>query len=151
MNLYIINSTIKGYHIFQQIPHEKIEMLVKEENDNKRDPHAMIIVMPSLMEIPEKYHEDVTRTAKQRGREKETVADITGEIIGRITGKIIGRVPANIGKLFRTLLSSKDIDHITCQSTQSPTNSKIPSSQQSYQRNHYHHYRYYQRFYRRLS
>ena len=106
-------------------PHPQIEMVTEKEIGNTRDPHAMVIKMPSLNEIPEKFHEDITK--EKRGKEKQqTVKDIVGAIIGR--------VPANICKLFEKLLADGDVTSITCIVASDPEQSKIPPSRQSFKR-----------------
>ena len=76
-------------------------MLVKKEHNNKKDPHAMVVEMPLLSEIPATHKYAVTREAdKKRGVQR--VADIAG--------KIVGRIPANIGKFLQ--LNNRHIDNI---------------------------------------
>ena len=123
--LMIVSSNIKGYHIFKIRPHSQIEMITEKEIGNPRDPHAMIIKMSSLNEIPEKFHDDITK--EKRGKEKQqTVKDIAGEIIGRVA--------ANICKLFEKLLTDEDVTRIACIAVRNPEKSKIPRSRQSFKR-----------------
>ena len=101
----IVNSNIKGYHTFKIRPHPQIEMITEEEIGNPRDPHAVVIKMPSLNEISEKFHEGITK--KKRGKEKQqTVKDIAGAVIGIVL--------ANICKLFEKLITDGDVTSIAC-------------------------------------
>ena len=86
----------------------------------------MVVKMPTLENIPLKYHKEVTRE-ETKGLPEQKVKDIAG--------KLTGRVPGNLCKLFRRLLLEKDVVSITCQSTENPTISKKPDSRQSYKRN----------------
>ena len=98
MNVVTIeNSNIKGYHIFKRRPHDSIEMIVKKEDSNPRDPYAMVVNMPEITEIHPSYHDEVTRAAK--GKEPE-------QKVRDAAGRTIGRVPANICKIFIQLLQS---------------------------------------------
>ena len=119
----IVNSNIKGYHTFKIRPHPQIEMITEEEIGNPRDPHAVVIKMPSLNEISEKFHEGITK--KKRGKEKQqTVKDIAGAVIGIVL--------ANICKLFEKLITDGDVTSIACIAVIDPEQSKIPPSRQSF-------------------
>ena len=85
----------------------------------------MVAQMPTLENIPLKYHKEVTRE-ETKGLPEQKVKDIAGELIGR--------VPTNLGKLFQRLLLERDVS-ITYQSTENPTISKKPDSRQSFKRN----------------
>ena len=121
----IENSSIKGYHVFKIRPHNDIEMIVTEDNENSYDPYAMVVQMPEEGSIPKELLEDVTREAKE-GMATQTVKSIAS--------KTVGRVPANLGKIFRNLISARDVSKITCVSQNKPTLSRIPPARQSYKR-----------------
>ena len=86
-HITIINSNIKGYHIFKVKPHLKIEMLVERELDNKYDSQATIVKIPELNKINAGLHGEVTKEAKGK-QPQQKVKDIAG--------KTVGRVPANV-------------------------------------------------------
>ena len=58
---------IKGYVVFGVRPHKEIVMSVTSETGNKYDPHAMVVTMPPLEDIPIELHTAVTRE-QSRGR-----------------------------------------------------------------------------------
>ena len=47
-----VDWSVKGYHHFKIRPHPEVTMLVEPENDNRYDPFAMKVVMPTLLHIP---------------------------------------------------------------------------------------------------
>jgi len=59
--------------------------------------------------------------------EKQTVRSILGQSADR--------VPANLGRIFKGLLYTGDINKISCMSTGKPTISKNPPTQQPFNRN----------------
>ena len=115
--LMIVNSNIKGYHIFKIIPHPQIEMITEKQIGNPRDPHTMVLKLPGLNEIPENFYEDIIK--EKRGKEKQQTVKYT-------TGAIIGRVPANICKLFEKLITDVAVSD--------PEQNKIPPLRQSFKK-----------------
>ena len=122
----IIKSNIKGYHSFKIRPHSAIEMDVVLEEGNSYDPFAMAVKMPMLHDIHPQLHEEVTRAEK--GKDKM-------QCMRDIAEKQVGRVPANLCKLFRNVLSDRDVKRITCCSVDVPHLSEVPPAQQAYRRN----------------
>lgn len=94
MKVKVVDSHIKGYHIFYIRPHVDIPMKVLPENGNKYDPSAMAIWMPPLDAIESKLHNVVTR-GERPGIPCQRVRDAVG--------RMVGRVPANLGKIFREI------------------------------------------------
>ena len=107
-------------------PHIEIPMEVMLEEGNSHDPYAMAIKMPPLQSINPSLHDLVTREEK-KGQNTQIVRDIASEMVGR--------VPANLCKIFRKILSDRDVTTITCHAEEAPNLSKIPPPQQSYKRN----------------
>ena len=99
----ILNSNIKGYHIFKLRPHPHIEMLVKEERMNPYDPDAMLVMMPVLDDINPDLYDEVTRERKGEDPDQTVRTNF---------GKVIGRVPANIGKICTKLLKDGDVKNV---------------------------------------
>lgn len=110
----IIDSNIKGYHIYHIRPCTKVVMHVEPEFGNSYDPNAMLVKIPELKEL-------LTMTEEETMKSK--------------AGKIVGRVPANLGQLFRHLLSNGKVKNIECWATDEPTISKVPRASQSFKRN----------------
>ena len=73
-----VDWSVKGYHHFKIRPHPEVTMLVEPENDNRYDPFAMKVVMPTLLHIPPYLHQEETRPGSQRHSMPQTVADIAG-------------------------------------------------------------------------
>lgn len=73
-----IDRSVKGYHHFKIRPHPAVTMLVEPENGNRFDPFAMKVMMPALVNIPPRLHQEVTRPVSQRHSQPQTVADIAG-------------------------------------------------------------------------
>ena len=71
----IINSSIKGYHVFKVTPHPAIKMFVTKEKDNKYDPHAMLVVMPDKEKIDPAYHHHISKEGSS-GKSPQRVVDI---------------------------------------------------------------------------
>lgn len=124
--IHVTDSTIKGYHIFKVTPYPTIQMLVEKDEGNSYDPHAMVIKVPDLKNIPVELHDRVTKEAKGK-TSKQTVRDTAG--------MTVGRVPANVCALFHKLLQNGDVRKITCVSVDKPMQSKTPSFRQSFKRN----------------
>ena len=82
-----IRWSIKGYVNFQIRPHVEIPMRCIDEESNKYDEFAMLVMFPDISEIPIHLHNDVTRERKG-GRPEQRVKDIAA--------KPVGRVPANL-------------------------------------------------------
>ena len=61
-----VDWSVKGYHHFKIRPHPEVTMLVEPENDNRYDPFAMKVVMPTLLHIPPVLHQEETRPRSQR-------------------------------------------------------------------------------------
>ena len=102
MKLRVINSAIKGYHIYHVRPHRGISMVVRKEHTNSYDENAMIVEIPKKEDLPVSFLEEISRPAKGT---KNCVK------VKDITGKLVGRVPANLGRMFQTL--DKNIVKIT--------------------------------------
>ena len=68
-------------------PHKEIVMSVTSETGNKYDPHALVVTITQLENIPIELHNAVTRE-QSRGRHEQNVQDMAG--------KVVGRVPANL-------------------------------------------------------
>ena len=79
-------------------------MLVEKEYENVKDPSAMIIKMSMLGDIPEKYHNDITKENKGKEKSEQRVVDIAG--------KVVGRVPANLCRMLRQLLDEGHVEKI---------------------------------------
>ena len=94
MMLRVINSAIKGYHIYHVRPHRGISMVVRKEHTNSYDENAMIVEIPKKEDLPVSFLEEISRPAKGT---KNCVK------VKDIAGKLVGRVPANLGRIFRTL------------------------------------------------
>ena len=124
--IHVTDSSIKGYHIFKVTPYQTIKMLVEKDKENSYDPHAMVIKVPDLKNIPVELHDRVTKEAKGK-TSKQTVRDTTG--------MTVGRVPANVCALFHKLLEDGDVREITCVSVDKPMQSKTPSFRQSFKWN----------------
>ena len=109
----VINSAIKGYHVFRVKPHNLVNMDVIPEMDNKYDSNAMIIKMPPLHNISDLLLNEKTDD---------------GKFVKEIAGKIVGRVPANISKVFNELLKSGMVNSnsILCISEGAPQHSLTP-------------------------
>lgn len=122
----VINSNIKGYHHFKIRPHGDIAMLVEKEANNHFDPSAMIIKIPQLCKIPTELHNVVTKP--KRGKEHE-------QTVKSNAGKTVGRVPANVCKIFTTLLNNGLVREICCWSTGEPCLSRHPYSKQTFKSN----------------
>ena len=60
-----VDWSVKGYHNFKIRPHPEVTMLVEPENDNRYDPFAMKVVMPTLLHIPPVLHQEETRPRSQ--------------------------------------------------------------------------------------
>ena len=115
--IHVTDSTIKGYHIFKVTPFPTIQMLVEKGEGNSYDPHAMVIKVPDLKNIPIELHDRVIKEAKCK-TSKQTVRDTAG--------RTVGRVPANVCALFHKLLQDGDVREITCVSVDKPMQSKTP-------------------------
>lgn len=126
MTVVQVRSSIKGYHKFKRAPPQNIHMEVTPEANNDKDEHAMTVTMPSLDEIPGRHHQEITKVAK-RDEPAQRVIDVAG--------KMIGRVPANLCKLFRQQLLSRDVAKITCLATGAPKGSKRPPLRAAFKRN----------------
>ena len=102
-------------------------MDVKNENDNKYDPYAMLVVFPVLSKIPEALKNSITRERK---------GDRPEQRVKEVAGKVVGHVPANLCKVFRKLsengLLAEDIKVLY---TGIVAQSVRPPSGQSYWRN----------------
>ena len=61
-----VDWSVKGYHHFKIRPHPEVTMLVEPENNNRYDPFAMKVVMPTLLHIPQVLHQEETRPRSQR-------------------------------------------------------------------------------------
>ena len=104
MIIKIINSSIRGYHIFHIRPHFEIPMDVVKETRNEKDASAVKVMMPDLMDIPQSYHKAITWKAKKKTEEDQ--------IVRHIASKQVGRVPANLCTLFENLLEEKCLTSI---------------------------------------
>ena len=103
-----------------------MEMLLEKEEDNSYDVNAMVIKMPDLIQIDKQYL-DITVRPYKRKEPEQRVKDNAG--------KVTGRVPANICKIFKELITSNQVEKITCMSTDNPNITKVPPSQQSFRKN----------------
>ena len=122
----ISKSNIRGYNFFKVRPRPDIPMEVEMEKDNICDPNAMAIKMPSIDDIHQSLHKEIT-TEGNKTRKEQLVYDIAG--------KQVGRVPANLCKLFKQLLKNGSVTKIICLMTDPICLSQIPPAQQSYKRN----------------
>ncbi|XP_070549244.1 uncharacterized protein [Ptychodera flava] len=119
-----VQSTISGYHYFHIRPHVDIQLVVAKEPNNKKDPKAMSVLMPTLDDIPGYLHETITREADKRNPK---------QIIKDIAGKQVGRVPANLCGAFRRVLDEGEAN-ISCHYLGITQRSQAPPAHQSYQR-----------------
>ena len=94
MKLQVINSAIKGYHIYDVRPHRGISMVVRKEHANLYDENTRIVEISKKEDLPLSFMEEISRPAKGT---KNFVK------VKDITGKLAGRVPANLGRIFQTL------------------------------------------------
>ncbi|XP_069110389.1 uncharacterized protein [Argopecten irradians] len=120
--------SIKGYHIFHRRPDPAIKMKVEVEDNNRYDESAMKVMVPSLDEIPQHLHGNVTRPENiQRRLPVQRVRDIAG--------KQIGRVPANLCRAFRMLLRNNYVQEILCFYKGEARQSQHPNMHQRFRRN----------------
>ena len=95
----INNAVIKGYHEFQIRPPPTILLPVTKEYGNKHDPHACLIWVPEIEQIPSTLWNHVTDEKR-------------GERVRTIAGLPIGRVPKGLSSCFWELLGSCDLECI---------------------------------------
>lgn len=88
--------SIKGYHAFKVRPCSDISLIITPEEGNKYDPHAMLVKMPDT--VPDQLLEKVTRAGDAKRRP---------QLVKDIIGKTVGRVPANLSKVFRSLVEKR--------------------------------------------
>ena len=80
-------------------------MLLAKEDENLYDKNAMVVKMPELNEIHEKYHNEIVKPAKGKDLLQTVKCN---------AGKVIGRVPANLCKIFNELIIDSEVHKITC-------------------------------------
>ncbi|XP_057309362.1 uncharacterized protein LOC130647505 [Hydractinia symbiolongicarpus] len=124
MKVKIVNSSIKGYHIYHVRPHLDIAMDVRPEPENQYDPNAHCVWMPNQENIPKNLLKEVTRPEKE-SQKKQTA--------GKIAGKLVGRVPASLGSIFNCV--SDAVLSIKCIATVEPEVSKQPVASTKYRYN----------------
>ncbi|XP_070541430.1 uncharacterized protein [Ptychodera flava] len=120
-----IESVVKGYHHFRIRPHTDIPLKLVAEENNEHDIHAVGVWMPHLCDIPQQFHNDITR--KERGKQPaQKVLDIAG--------RQVGRVPANLCRMFRELLDNGTASKIMCHYTDDVGLSVKPSHHEKFQK-----------------
>ena len=122
----IAKSNIKGYYFFKVCPHPDIPMKVEMEEDNLRDPNAMATKIPSIDDIHQSLHKQITRKGNKTRKE---------QLVCHIAGKQLCRVPANLCRLFKQFLKDGNLTKTTCLMADSPCLSQISPVQQLYKRN----------------
>ena len=65
----ISRSNIRGYNFFKVRSHPDIPMEVEMEKDNIRDPNAMAIKMPSIDDIHQSLHKEITTEGNKTRKE----------------------------------------------------------------------------------
>ena len=102
MSVKIINSTIKGYHVYHIRPTKSIKMQVKKEQDNIFDQYAMVVKIPESNQMSNDILQEISRPAKKNTLNNVLVKDIAGKLVGRVLtnlGKAIYRVWKDIGEV----------------------------------------------------
>ena len=102
MSVKIINSTIKGYHVYHIRPTKSIKMQVKKEQDNIFDQYAMVVKIPESNQMSNDILQEISRPAKKNTLNNVLVKDIAGKLVGRVLtnlGKAVYRVWKDIGEV----------------------------------------------------
>ena len=120
----VVLWSIKGYHFFRIRPYEEIPLIVIPEENNTFDENAMMIKMPK--HVPDILLNAVTRKGDNK-QKAQRVKDILG--------KQVGRVPANLCRVFRSLLKRNMLENdITCYYGGNVGHSKNPHFQQAFKK-----------------
>ena len=99
IKIVIENAVVKGYHEFQIRRPISLPLPVTKEYGNRHDPHACLVWVPALENIPYKMWSTVTDIKR-------------GETVHTIPGLPVGRVPKGVYSCLHQPLGSTHVNRI---------------------------------------